>query len=295
MRPGYAADDRYRMVEDEFYTIAQKYTSHLHHAEYRRLVKESKNKPFDGVLAIKRPVDGKTLMSYEIKKKKEAKEQALRAGKAVKGLTEAGATDNEVEAGDELWMGTNLQGLMTGERTKSRALVGLEGVRSKTKAANGFGSPKKDKNMRSLFLGVRSATNAASGKIHDDEVETEDYVSDDLGAGPSTRSAVLVRHSSSPQTDAKTAKVREIFASQTSKNSAAEPPRRSTATMTAEQAHPLKNKVPANSRAPRASSSKALSNHRRSALDVIDDFDADYDLPPASSATSSAFTKKRGY
>ncbi|KAF2219109.1 hypothetical protein BDZ85DRAFT_299069 [Elsinoe ampelina] len=37
MREGYAADDIYMMVEDEFQSTAKLYTQHLHHAEYKRL------------------------------------------------------------------------------------------------------------------------------------------------------------------------------------------------------------------------------------------------------------------
>lgn len=42
MVEGFDNDDRWRMVEDEFYSVAARFTAHLHAAQYRRLKDEAK-------------------------------------------------------------------------------------------------------------------------------------------------------------------------------------------------------------------------------------------------------------
>ena len=203
MRPGYRHDDLYRMVEDEFYTVAQQFTSHLHFAEYKRLKHETKQKSFDTIRAMRRPVDGKTPVSAETKRKNQMKDQARKTGKGVREMTGKARDDNdddteaeEVEEGQEPWVGTSLQGLMVGERKKPTALVGLEGVKSDTKASKGFGTPKKDKSAKSLFLSPGDSAGPSRQRRKDVQRQEEnddddDDDSDDLGA--STTAAAIPR------------------------------------------------------------------------------------------------------
>ncbi|KAK5008112.1 hypothetical protein LTR28_004423, partial [Elasticomyces elasticus] len=76
MRDGYAADDMWVMVEDEFLETAQLYTQHLHHAEYQRLKKLAKAQKATDLQPISRPVDQRTTMSAETERKIETESTA---------------------------------------------------------------------------------------------------------------------------------------------------------------------------------------------------------------------------
>lgn len=55
MVEGFDNDDRWRMVEDEFYSVAARFTAHLHAAQYRRLKDEAK-KQNPTIHTLARPV-----------------------------------------------------------------------------------------------------------------------------------------------------------------------------------------------------------------------------------------------
>ncbi|KAG6355829.1 hypothetical protein INS49_003795 [Diaporthe citri] len=55
MLEGFDNDDRWRMVEDEFYSVAARFTAHLHAAQYRRLKDEAK-KQNPTIHTLARPV-----------------------------------------------------------------------------------------------------------------------------------------------------------------------------------------------------------------------------------------------
>ncbi|KAL4780638.1 hypothetical protein BJX76DRAFT_350831 [Aspergillus varians] len=140
LREGLDKDDIYMMVEDEFYTVAQTFTQHLHYAEYIRRKKEAKLQNAATVADIARPTDGVTPMSAELKKKYAADELRMRQGE---GLDAAlGKREQDDDVADEVeeensWAGTHLQDLMLSPR-RVKSLVGLQGVRSLTRAAAGF-------------------------------------------------------------------------------------------------------------------------------------------------------------
>ncbi|RAL14975.1 uncharacterized protein BO97DRAFT_261904 [Aspergillus homomorphus CBS 101889] len=149
------SDEIYMMVEDEFYAVAQTFTQHLHYAEYVRRKKEVKAlkqlQQFqkDGPL---RPTDGVTVLSEE--QKRVQARGALEAKQRV-GLERLGGggrpvVDSDDDTGDdvgdnlgqeeeedETWAGTSLHELMVSPR-KVRSLVGMQGIRSSTRAAAGF-------------------------------------------------------------------------------------------------------------------------------------------------------------
>ncbi|KAL2011151.1 hypothetical protein VTN00DRAFT_3869 [Thermoascus crustaceus] len=143
---GFDNDDMYIMVEDEFYAVAQSFTQHLHHAEYVRRKKEAKMQNAAVIKDLAHPTDGKTAMREETKRRKES--EALHARQR-SGLDETRGkrprVDSKEEEDSELdedkeddpWVGTSLHGLMTSPR-KARSLVGLQGIKSTTRAAAGY-------------------------------------------------------------------------------------------------------------------------------------------------------------
>ncbi|KAL8677529.1 MAG: hypothetical protein Q9186_006041 [Xanthomendoza sp. 1 TL-2023] len=169
-RAGLSHDDIYIMVEDEFLSTAQLFTSHLHHAEYIRLknAARARNANSNSILqsaststSIPRPTDSITAMRAETKKKKEAE---ARTGKnkaaldrmkedAKRGIAVSSDDDNKYSDNDDddeeadkaPWAGTSLQGLMAPDTRKNNnltSLSGLQGIQSSTRAAKGFAKPE---------------------------------------------------------------------------------------------------------------------------------------------------------
>lgn len=129
------------MVEDEFYSIAQTFTQHLHYAEYVKRQKEVKKLSESTIRDLVRPTDGTPILE-ETKKRKEAEELSSRQKNGLDQLPDEregrdveGMRQDELEDAD--WEGTFLYDLMTSPR-KARSLVGKKGIRSSTRAAAGF-------------------------------------------------------------------------------------------------------------------------------------------------------------
>ncbi|KAL8798608.1 MAG: hypothetical protein Q9200_007737, partial [Gallowayella weberi] len=164
MHEGFSHDDIYIMVEDEFLSTAQLFTSHLHHAEYIRLKNAAlaRNSNANCILqsastSITRPTDSITAMRAETKRKKDAE---ARTGKnkaaldqmkedARRGIAVSSDNDNDVNSEDDdeadkaPWAGTSLQGLMAPAARKNlTSLSGLQGIQSSTRAAKGFAKPE---------------------------------------------------------------------------------------------------------------------------------------------------------
>lgn len=139
MREGYDADDAYMMVEDEFYTVAQSNTAHLHHAEYKRLMRKAQN-------ATPKPLpELSSGMSSDVRQKLrraqlEQKQKAALCGLGTTARSVVGEEDDLIDETrvDDPWSGTSLAGLMAeGSQTRT-SLVGLERVSSTTRAARGY-------------------------------------------------------------------------------------------------------------------------------------------------------------
>jgi hypothetical protein len=200
MREGFDQDDIYVMVEDQFQSIAQGFTQHLHKAEYRRLVDQAKKQKASTIRDISRPTDAFTAMRAEALKAKEARKLSVRqkaglhnmkasAGRAnVHGAGDDSDTEND--KADDPWVGTSLHGLMTSPRKSQQALVGLHTINSTTRAAAGFAkselkSPAKKKGLMDVDLSNEPPNpNARDNPIELDE-ETTSGDEDDLGALPS--------------------------------------------------------------------------------------------------------------
>lgn len=213
------------MVEDEFCSVAQSFTQHLHYAEYIRRKKEAKAQNTDTIADIARPTDGATPMSDEIKKKYAAEELKTKQKEGIDGVLGKQAGDGRDEdAGDDFeaensWAGTHLQDLMLSPRGV-RSLVGLQKVKSSTRAAAGF-------SQSSGLGGDDGLTGGGPGKVDNkDPVALEETTDDDdldVGMGQSTPTVVrdheasnsgLLRNTSStmrPVSNTTQAKRRLIF------------------------------------------------------------------------------------
>ena len=178
MVEGYDHDDIYIMVEDEFHSVAQTFTQHLHHAEYQRLKKKAR----DAAPPKFRPTDQ---MRAEVKKKLEARVLHAKQKDAVRNITNGinlSAEEEDEEQDDDPWLGTSLAGLMTDANVQKRtALVGLEKMQSTTRAAKGFGrgmgdSPPGQKGKMSIldiFAGQRKDKENSVNEQERESVETE--------------------------------------------------------------------------------------------------------------------------
>ncbi|KAM5457349.1 hypothetical protein MaudCBS49596_000544 [Microsporum audouinii] len=157
MIEGLDADDQYIMVEDEFLATAQAFTAHLHQAEYVRKKKRAKEENATKVLNMtqRRPTDPRMPMNNVTRKNMEREVSNVRRQEALEKMKhDAGrpAVDSEMEDDDEdvgasdedcdddPWVGTSLQALMVTSK-RPRPLMGLEGLRSSTKAALGYSRP----------------------------------------------------------------------------------------------------------------------------------------------------------
>lgn len=127
------------MVEDEFYAVAQSFTQHLHYAEYLRRKKEVKSQGADAIRELERPTDGRTVISKDLQRRKDAEALAARQ-KAGLGqiLGQEDKEDGDDDEDTDTWAGTHLQGFIASPR-KVRSLLGARGLKSGTRAAAGFG------------------------------------------------------------------------------------------------------------------------------------------------------------
>ncbi|EAW19132.1 uncharacterized protein NFIA_090900 [Aspergillus fischeri NRRL 181] len=150
-RSWFDKDDIYMMVEDEFYAMAQTFTKHLHYAEYVKR-KEAKLQNAAAIKDLARPTDGVTPRSEETKRKDAA---AALSARQRAGLEKMGGkrpqldSDKEEDDTDEDdgLAGTSLGYLMTSPR-KARSLVGMQGVKSSTRAAAGFAQASGSKRQK---------------------------------------------------------------------------------------------------------------------------------------------------
>ncbi|USW56784.1 hypothetical protein Slin15195_G101030 [Septoria linicola] len=111
LQPGYAADDGWMMVEDEFYSTAQIYTRHLHQEAYVNLKKRHKARGQETLAALARATDGRTQQSRQLQLKLKAEENAKKRKQAM--ANDSGSEDDD----DEYMLDPQLAGLMTGSQS----------------------------------------------------------------------------------------------------------------------------------------------------------------------------------
>ncbi|KAJ5713606.1 uncharacterized protein N7483_010787 [Penicillium malachiteum] len=180
---GLDRDDAWVMVEDEFYTIAQSFTQHLHYAEYVRRKKEAKARGEAAIGEVERPTDGRTAISKGLQIKKQAEELQARQKD---GMAQLGLVDQQEELSDDdddTWAGTHLHGLMTSPQ-KSRSLIGVQRLKSSTRAAAGFGQTSHIHASSSRTASTRSSSPAMASpsratKSHAVEIDLETESEDD--------------------------------------------------------------------------------------------------------------------
>jgi hypothetical protein len=184
MRPGWEADDGWRMVTDEFMATAQLFTAHLAHAEYRRQKELAKNreKALGGADAIARPVVGQLSKEGQRKRQGELQRQGIKA------ITKA--EDEE----EDPWVGTQLAGLMMSPRKRERLQPVKVVGRSSTRAAAGFDR------ARPLDLRGRPLERDKSPHVKVETKAEEQSTDDDLDAPGPSRSLSRPRHSQLPTT-----------------------------------------------------------------------------------------------
>lgn len=133
MHEGYEGDDIYIMVEDEFQSVAQSYTAHLHQAEYKRLMKEARNKPPKALPEPTSPMSKSSRNRLKSAILQNLQKDALRQ---VSGKDPQEEEDEDGVA--DLWLGTSLAHLMTTGSQGKTSLVGLERISSTTRAGVGL-------------------------------------------------------------------------------------------------------------------------------------------------------------
>jgi hypothetical protein len=182
MRPGWEADDGWRMVTDEFMATAQLFTAHLAHAEYRRQKELAKNreKALGGADAIARPVVG------QLSKEGQRKRQGELQRKGVKAMMK-----DEDEEEEDPWMGTQLANLMMSPRKRERLQPVKVVGRSSTRAAAGF-DRAQPLDLRGRPLGRQKSPHLKT-EVKAGEDSTDD--DDDLDATGPSRSLSRPRHS----------------------------------------------------------------------------------------------------
>lgn len=174
MKPGFAADDIYMMVEDEFYSTALLYTGHIHHAEYQRLRKLHRSRGQETLAGLGRGTDGKTEQSKALRMKMESLELAKKQKQTVRKLRgEAGEGSGAEgsEAEDEYMQDPHLSGLMReSQMAPVQDLKGLVNTKANTRAAAGYlQSPYRAERTRDAFAEEKQWRTMSRVSEHEDE------------------------------------------------------------------------------------------------------------------------------
>lgn len=146
MIAGLDGDDVYMMVEDEFYATAQTFTVHLHRAEYKRLMREAREKKRRGLAPAVPDIPDHAARAVRDQLTRQALDE--RQGSGVKALMggllssdreDEGELVKEEEKVNDPWAGTSLAPLMRYDSNERVSLKGLERISGATRAAQGFG------------------------------------------------------------------------------------------------------------------------------------------------------------
>ena len=194
MREGLRADDIYMLVEDTFLATARLFTRHIHHAEYSRQKRLAQQRNANATKAIDRPVDGRTLLSPESKRRKLQTERRRKAngvlGPTAKATGWRKEDADQEDAGDEtaMWKGTHLYGLLASSSAKPPPLRKLSKAPSSGHAAagrSGRGEAARRLQQSAASRNLSSHPSASHSIVHRDNVESSDSatdVDDDLDA-----------------------------------------------------------------------------------------------------------------
>lgn len=167
MVEGFDNDDRWRMVEDEFYSVAARFTAHLHAAQYRRLKDEAK-KQNPTIQALARPVTRPPTL--DVVRRQAASTLAASQRRAIatarlhskaSDSASAAAAQPEDEDSDRFQIHlprkrTHLASLMDSPRKRAQPLTGIATSNGKARAAAISSSDKP------RGLGIRTGTPSTS-------------------------------------------------------------------------------------------------------------------------------------
>lgn len=148
MIDGVNEDDKYRMVEDEFISIASQFTTHLHRAEYQRLKQQAKAQNADKIWKISRPTVGALTAAakkrQEMRKHLAKQRDGLRKAAANAKAGQGNADDDEDGFPDVILAGASLHGLMERPEKAERPLSHLTSTTTSTRASAGFERSSSD-------------------------------------------------------------------------------------------------------------------------------------------------------
>ncbi|TFB03488.1 hypothetical protein CCMA1212_004572 [Trichoderma ghanense] len=143
------------MVEDELLHVAQRFTAHLHRAEYDRLKALAKAQNANTIREIERPIVPDTVPTARTRQRRASRQRALKQRKA---LAVDGRGDEDRKAKDDgaksPVAATGLRGLMEAPRREGRNImpaVSASSTSSRTRAAAGYSSkslPQQDSRSR---------------------------------------------------------------------------------------------------------------------------------------------------
>ncbi|VUC19940.1 unnamed protein product [Clonostachys rosea] len=179
-------DDRYRMVDDELLGVAQRFTVHLHRAEYQRLKAQAKTQNAATIREIERPTVGTP--TRVTKQRSEALKRVSR---------QRSLLGND-HGRDLPWMGTSLQGLMEAPRREAKAIRSLPQAASGTRAAAGFSSQLSSSPIRGNRSAGDSPPEKQKGSARRDSRGTSVRATPRGTGNVGSKQAVSANKSSSP-------------------------------------------------------------------------------------------------
>lgn len=206
IKPGFAADDIFMMVEDEFYSTAQLYTGHIHHAEYARLKKLHKSRGQEILAGLGRGTDGKTEQSKALRTKMESLELAKKQKQVLKKV-KADANDDSDDEGsaaeDEYMQDPHLAGLMrASQMAPSQDLSGLASPKANTRAAAGYSqSPYKETRTKDVFAEEKQQRRRSRMANIDEREEDPDGFALPTGAQSKYKAKVAAPYAEESETD----------------------------------------------------------------------------------------------
>ncbi|RFU78766.1 hypothetical protein TARUN_3472 [Trichoderma arundinaceum] len=156
MIPGPLNDDKYRMVDDEFLHIAQRFTAHLHRAEYDRLKALAKAQNADTIREMERPVVASATPTIRARHRSISAQRAMKQRKALESTGDGAANDAGRAESDEVttpWAGAGLRGLMDVPRREGRTIMPATSAlssSSRTRAAAGYSSKSSSQQGRAI-------------------------------------------------------------------------------------------------------------------------------------------------
>lgn len=145
-------DEKWMMVEDEFYSMASTFTKHLHATEYKQLKKLAAMKSVETITALPRPTGNITTMTKQAQKNREQIGKTATRSTAPKENSKSDEEESPMQ-----FMDRHLAGLMQGSPSARapKRILRVDKAKSHTRAAAGYlkqedGSPARPKERQRL-------------------------------------------------------------------------------------------------------------------------------------------------